>query len=306
LELFGIDSNQSKLAWQRWEEKWCGLKETSNRDIQLAQKQARLQFTVAPHAPYTVCPSLWQEASAWSDNHQLPLLCHVAESLPECNWIANQDKEVDEYLAFVKAKTQANMPAHMEWKGKGLSVIEHLSTHQLLNHRTIAAHAVHLKNQDIDLLAEQKIKVAHCPRSNARLHNGISPLTKLRAQGVEVGFGTDSLASCDDLNILSEARFAWNLHRATNPTFDKDAQEAIFWLTLGAAKMLALQDRIGSLDIGKDADLSVFSLDDIPPFCNNPYDLLFYGGCNLHSSYVQGRALVQEGQLLYSRDAVLS
>jgi 5-methylthioadenosine/S-adenosylhomocysteine deaminase len=170
--------------------------------------------------------------------------------------------------------------------------------HGLLNEGLIAAHAVQLTDNDIQLLRKQKTKVAHCPRSNSRLRNGAARYTDLLDAGVAVGFGTDSAASVDDLDVLAEARFAANLHRTRAPLHPFPAQDFIDKLTLGAARILGIDDRVGSLEAGKEADLAVFDIDSRVTYgLDRPYDLLLYGSCKLRDLYVAGREVVRSGAI---------
>lgn len=163
----------------------------------------------------------------------------------------------------------------------------------MLSKNTLAAHAVHLSDRDIELLKKAQVAIAHCPRSNSRLRNGVARLLKMVDSGLHVGFGTDSSASVDDLNVLNEARFAWNLHRAVNPAFSLSAKEAIEALTIIAAQAAGLSDKVGTLTPGKEADISVFAIDGIYRKETAPYDLLLYGGTSAIDVFVGGKPIVE-------------
>ncbi|HEY9787195.1 MAG TPA: amidohydrolase family protein, partial [Candidatus Obscuribacterales bacterium] len=172
----------------------------------------------------------------------------------------------------------------------------------LLNERLIAAHAVHADGEDLALLSAAGVKVAHCPRSNARLHNGRAPLQSLIEAGIKLGLGTDSLGSCDDLSPLSEAQFAFNLHRAAEPLCKLSCKEIVQLITTFAAQAIGWSDRIGSLEPGKLADLAVFALPPAPlseeeKQSINPYDLLICGGARLRDLVVSGEFIVSDGKL---------
>lgn len=306
LELFGIDENNAEVAWQNWLTKYKSFFANADDKLKIAIAEKRISITCAPHTPYTVCPPLWQKALAWTKANGTTLLAHIAESREECQWVAKGNSTVDAFLSSVLPKEQAEKLAEQSWRNQGLTPVAHLAKHGLLSENTLAAHMVHTTSEDLSLVAKQRTKVAHCPRSNSRLRNGIAPLNEMLESGISLGFGTDSLASCDDLNSLNEARFAWNLHRATSPSFGPDAEKAIFLLTLGAAQTLNLADKIGSLEPGKQADIALFHLESESEADTSPYDQLLYGQNKLTDLYVAGQKIVCNGLLQTSPNAPLA
>ncbi|HEY9778301.1 MAG TPA: amidohydrolase family protein [Planktothrix sp.] len=308
LELFGLKDEESNLAWGQWLAKMDVLRNQDEGEARVALGTGKIRLTVAPHAPYTVCPTLWLKAATWATEKDLPLLAHVAESREECAWIAKGNDVVDEFLGFVrKTKDPAKIPDmtdsseqnKIKWKGRGLSPVRHLKHFGLLDDHLLAAHAVHLDEGDISLLAECKSKVAHCPRSNARLRNGCAPLSQLLAAGVQVGLGTDGLASTDDLSIVHEAQFALNLHRAIDPKFAVDSADMLAAMTIDAANILNMGHLIGTLEPGKLADIAVFGVDMSDLLVSdNPYDLLLHGPSHIVDLFVEGEGIVKDGQLV--------
>ena len=135
----------------------------------------------------------------------------------------------------------------------------------LLGPHLSAAHCVHVDDEEIALLAEHDVGVAHCPRSNGYLGCGIAPLAELRAAGVDVAIATDSPASTPSLDLFEEMRTAVVAARARARRPDAlTAAEALELATLGGARVLGLADEIGSLVAGKRADLTVVALDGSP------------------------------------------
>ncbi|MBI4533658.1 MAG: amidohydrolase family protein, partial [Candidatus Melainabacteria bacterium] len=187
LELFGLHTDSADSIWQNWLAKYNGLSHSDDSSLSQALHSGLVQLTVAPHAPYTVCPAIWQRAANWAYINKLPILAHVAESVEECSWIANSQVQVDQLLRQINP--QHCLDSTLSWRGKGHSPISHLASHGLLNSQTIAAHTVHLTQRDIALLADNQVKVAHCPRSNARLRNGIAPIIELIEANIPLGFG---------------------------------------------------------------------------------------------------------------------
>jgi cytosine/adenosine deaminase-related metal-dependent hydrolase len=305
LELFGGNEDLAPTIWQQWLEKRKGRLDTGSLPVKEALAQGRIQLTVAPHAPYTVSPRLWRLAHEWAQSEKLPITAHLAESWQECAWIKDSNSELDGYLAFIRSLYAGGASSLKEydylkevrdtaWKGHGLSPVQHLRQNELLGKNLLAVHAVHVDHDDIELLAANEVKVAHCPRSNSKLGNGRAPLSKWLAAGLKVGFGTDSLASTDDLSMINEVRAAQTLHRGCQPDFLYDDAQALRALTLGAAEIIGLSSIIGSLAPGKRADLAVFALD-LEASC--PLSALFHDRSRVLDLFVDGRRIVENGRL---------
>lgn len=289
LEVFGIEEESSEKVWQSWLQKYHNFMTSAPSELKAAIDAGFITITVAPHTPYTVCPSLWKCAKTWADGQDLPVLVHISESEQECEWIRTGNAELDAFLANMSPNA-----TNYSWRGKGLSPVEHLDSLGLLSRNTLAAHAVHLSDKDIELLKNAQVSIAHCPRSNSRLRNGIARLLNMVESGLHVGLGTDSSASVDDLNVLNEARFAWNLHRAVNPQFSLTAKDALEALTSVAAHAVGLSDKVGTLKPGKEADIAVFAIDGSYRQDTSPYDVLLYGGTTAIDVFVGGRQIVAD------------
>jgi 5-methylthioadenosine/S-adenosylhomocysteine deaminase len=230
----------------------------------------------------------------------MPVLAHVSESRDECEWIAGRNKAIDDFHEIVRRARGADKVQDSgekpKWTGKGATPVEHLERYGLLDERLLLAHAVHITDSDLALLEKHQCKVAHCPRSNAKLRNGLAALDKLRAR-VTVGLGTDSLASCDDLNIRHEAQYALNAHRSFDPQFSATARDFAAMATIEAARAIGMDNEIGSLEPGKLADIAIFGLDSRQA-SDNPYDLFLHGPCRLSDLVVGGSFVVRRGRLV--------
>jgi len=129
--------------------------------------------------------------------------------------------------------------------------------------RPLLIHGVTFDASDVQLAAEYRCPVAHCPASNAKLGHGVAPLVELLDAGVDVGLGSDSVASNNRMDLLDEARHAVLLQRVRTGRHDVlDAHRALELATLGGARALGLAHRVGSLEVGKEADLVAFRLDE--------------------------------------------
>jgi 5-methylthioadenosine/S-adenosylhomocysteine deaminase len=314
LELFGIDERKAATIWSAWLAKYQALATSENPELNKALKSGRVTITVSPHAPYTVCPGLWKLANSWAERNDKLILTHLAESQQECRWFINGDREMNEHLRFAFGSVRGAQPFDDEvlsWKQSGSSPVEHLHRHRLLSANLLSAHAVAVDDDDLAKLASQGVSVAHCPRSNARLRNGFAPLEKMRTTGLKFGLGTDSLASCEDLDMLAEARFAIALNRALNPDSNFGPRQALEKITIEAAQCLKKDKEIGSLIPGKCADLAIFQIGDGKQSTKDsdridPYELLLGGQCQMRELLIDGvsRYNNEDGAASLAKEAI--
>lgn len=229
--------------------------------------------SIAPHAPYTVSNKTFESVVTYAEQLGLSVHTHLHET---------QDEISQSVATF------------------GMRPIQRLADLGLLGPNLIAAHCVHLLKHEIDLLAEHGCYVAHCPISNLKLASGIAPVAQLLAQGVTVGLGTDGAASNNRLDLFAEMRLSALLAKgSTGNAAALPAHQALAMATIHAAQALGLDEKIGSIEIGKFADLAAVNLSD---FNVNPcYDPIS------HLVYVCGREHVTHtwvaGELRYSLGA---
>ncbi len=232
-------------------------------------------FTLAPHAPYTVADGTLERIVTLAEELDLPIHMHVHETA----------HEVEESRARF-----------------GVRPLARLERLGLVSERLIAVHAVHLDDPEIALLAARGASVAHCPASNLKLASGIARMADLLARGVNVCIGTDSAASNNRLDLLSEARLAALL--AKGASADAAAAPAVAMLeamTINAARALGLDSRVGSIEVGKEADLAAFVLDAIETQpCFDPQSHLIYACGREHVTdvWVAGNHVVQTRQVI--------
>ena len=208
----------------------------------------RLQVGISPHAPYTCTIEVYRACAALG----LPQATHFAESAAEREWLVNGAGDWSPLAEFLVPPS-------------GTTGIRMLASEGLLGSNLMAAHCVHADAEEIELLAEHGVGVAHCPRSNGYLGCGIAPLDELRMAGVAVSIATDSPASTPSFDLFEEIRSAivGARARAGRPNA-LSAADALELATLGGARVLGLEDRVGSIVEGKQADLTVISLTDSP------------------------------------------
>ena len=230
---------------------------------------------IAPHAMYTLDRATLQAARAMADTYDAPVLIHLAETADEL---------------------RTSQKAHQ------LSPTRYLESINFWGPRTLAAHGVWLDDADIALLAKRKVGVSHNPESNMKLASGTAPVPALRRAGVPVGLGTDGAASNNDLDMFEAMRQAAFLHKLT--TGDPRAVPATVALamaTIEGARALQMDDRIGSLEPGKRADLIVVSTKgarQTPMY--DPISHLVYvaRGDDVQTTIVNGKVLMRDRQVL--------
>ncbi len=236
--------------------------------------------SVAPHAPYTCTDEILQACADLAVEYDVPLQTHILETRQEAE---------DSWAEFEK------------------KVVERVADLGVFRAKTLAAHCVHVDTDQIRMLREHGVAVAHNPTSNLKLASGIAPIKEMLERGVKLSVGTDGAASNNDLDMFEEMRLAALLVKGA--TFDPvvlPARDALLMATRWGAEALTLGDITGSLEPGKRADLIVVDRDPLhnaPHFerdANNIYSQLVYA---THASDVQhvmvnGRWLMRERDLL--------
>jgi len=206
-----------------------------------------VEVGIAPHAPYTVGPHLWEALIADDHLARLVWTTHLAESAAELTAVRGDGGPIAEAFAG-----RYGPPA--VWPGRvDAGVVSRLANAGALRSRMIAAHCVGLATGEADLLAEAGVAVAHCPISNAYLGCGVASLSGLRDAGVRVGLGTDSPASAGSYDVRAEARACGLVQAATG--HHVTSAELVRLATLGGAEALSRDHEIGTITAGKRAHL---------------------------------------------------
>jgi 5-methylthioadenosine/S-adenosylhomocysteine deaminase len=210
--------------------------EDSRRLVEKWHRSAgeRINFRLGPHAPYTCPPSYLKRVIALARELNVGIHTHIAETEGEVENIKKQ---------------------------YGKTPVELMEEVGLLELNTIAAHCVHLNSDDIRILKEQGVGVAHNPESNMKLGSGIAPLPEMLKAGLAVGLGTDGASSNNNLDMLQEMRSSALLHKVNkmDPTVIT-AYQALEMATVNGAQALGLNKEIGSLQAGLKADLIMLDL----------------------------------------------
>jgi 5-methylthioadenosine/S-adenosylhomocysteine deaminase len=234
-----------------------------------------LSFCLAPHAPYTVADKTFERVATLAAQLELPIHVHLHETR----------HEIDDSL-----------------KQHGVRPIERLRRLGLLGPQLIGVHAVHLDAGEIELLAHEGCHVAHCPTSNLKLASGIPPMSEIQARGLNFGLGTDGAASNNRLDLFHEMRHAALLAKGRSENAEVlDAHSTLAAATIGGARALGLDARIGSLLPGKSADLCAVRLDDwLMQPCFDPASHLVYaaGREQVSHTWVAGELVMKNGEPL--------
>ncbi|MFN2532059.1 MAG: amidohydrolase family protein [Pyrinomonadaceae bacterium] len=206
---------------------------------------------VSPHAPYTVCAPQLEQIALLAISENVPLMTHAAESVAE------------ELLLRRGCGIFADNLARrgIDWQWSGLSTIEYLEQTGILSARPLLAHCIRVDDRDLDLIATSEARIAHCPKSNAKLSHGRAPLAKFLAKNVGVGLGSDSVASNNVCDIIEESRFAILSARAETSAAPLTSDDALSIATEGGARCLRLSKEVGQLETGMKADLTIISLE---------------------------------------------
>jgi cytosine/adenosine deaminase-related metal-dependent hydrolase len=248
--------------------------------IKKYKSHARITPAFAPHGPYTNSTEDLQKIAELSLLYDVPVLTHLAESQKEQTTIAE--------------------------RSDGLSPIAYLESIGALNKNLVGAHVILANDNDITLLKKNRVGVAHNISANIKSAKGVAPVLDMLKQGVDVGLGTDgpmsgnTISLIDEFSQVAKIHKLWNKDRSVMPAVD-----IIKMATMGGAKVLNLEDKVGSLEIGKLADIIVFdtkSANMTPMY--NPYSVLVYSAyaTDVKHSIVDGKLLMKNREVLTANE----
>ncbi|WP_286266304.1 amidohydrolase [Thalassotalea atypica] len=250
--------------------------ELTEQFIKKYKGHPRITPAFAPHGPYTNSTDDLKTVARLSLEYDVPVLTHLAESKKEQNVIAK--------------------------RSGGLSPIAYLESIGALNEKLVGAHVILAGEQDIALLKKHQVGVAHNMSANIKSAKGVSPVVEMLKQHVDVGLGTDgpmsgnTLSLIDEFNQVAKVHKLWHQDRSLMPAID-----VIKMATIGSARALNLAKEIGSLELGKRADIIVISTKspNMTPIYN-PYSALVYSAnaTDVQHSIVDGRLLMKNRNVL--------
>lgn len=249
------------------------LKEAISEIEQWKNSSDRIDFLLAPHAPYSCSTDYLKHIVTLSKEDNLALNVHLSES-------RNEVKKINtEY---------------------GVSPTKYLEQLGFFDQRTIAAHCVHLTDEDLEILRCNKVNVATNPISNLKLANGIAPIKELINRDINICIGTDGAASNNSLNMFKEIQMISLIHKGINEDAELiSAQESLRFATINGAKALGFEKKIGQIKAGYKADLSILNIDK-PQYYprNNLISALSYStsGEEVETVIVNGKVLMLKNE----------
>ena len=235
----------------------------------------RIKVFFGPHSPYTASEELLKEIRKLANEYNIGIHIHVSETQKEINDILNE---------------------------KGLRPFEYLDSIGFLGSDVIAAHCVWLSDEEIKIIKKNNVKVSHNPCSNMKLASGIAPISKLIENDICVGIGTDGASSNNNLDLIEELKTASLLQKVAtlNPKV-LTANEAIAMGTIKGAEVLGLDDEIGSIEIGKKADIILVDTNQVNmvPGSSNLSSNIIYSanGSNVDTTICNGKILMENKKL---------
>lgn len=288
---FSPDNKTAKHDFDELREKFSELK---------ADKNDLVEVGISPHSPYTVSSELLKRIADYAVQNDIKISIHAAESADEHDLL----KEGKGFFAKIYKDYDVN------WDHPKCSSIQYLSNIGVLDASPLIAHCVTVSEKDIDTIKKSKSSIAHCPKSNAKFGHGVAPFESFLDSGIPVGFGSDSMASNNSCDIFEESRFAALFARTRE---DRNrfihAKEIVETATLGGAKALGLERKIGTFEVGKQADLIVVGLDAAyqKPVYNVYSTLLFSTYANdVSATMVAGDYIYRDGETVKVNEAEIS
>jgi cytosine/adenosine deaminase-related metal-dependent hydrolase len=284
-EVFGIDESQTV-------EEIVSDMDLKVRALRWQATGTRLRVGISPHAPYTVRASLFRALAEYARENDLPVCIHAGESQAEAELVRHGGGTIAEMFAR----------REIDWQPPGASTVRYLHGFGLLSPRTLLVHGVQMAASDRTLIGETGVAWAHCPKSNAKLGNGIAPLGLIRSayRDVErVGLGSDSVASNNTMDLFEEMRFAVLAQRGRARRWDvMTARHALELATIGGARALGMEAQVGSLEPGKRADVIAVGVDALRSGpCYDPHNALVYAASarDVRLTLIDGEIAYQDG-----------
>jgi 5-methylthioadenosine/S-adenosylhomocysteine deaminase len=285
-EAFGPDPAGARENFEKLREKVARLRQYETELVRVG---------VSPHAPYTVSAPQLELIAEFALAEKLQLMMHAAESEAESLFMREGRGPFAEGLAR----------RGIEWRAPGISTIQYLARHGVLNTQPLLAHCITVDDADMEIIKEAGAKIAHCPKSNAKLGHGRAPFQVFVERGIIVGFGSDSVASNNTCDILEEARFATLLSRAGDGKGSSgkmlSAETALQTATTGGARALGFETQTGTLAEGAQADIAVVALGGThqsPVHAPTTALIFSSSGRDVLMTMVAGREIYREGRVL--------
>ena len=236
---------------------------------------------IAPHATNTNDATALKTAHEIAEKYDTLISMHVAE----------MDYEMKEFR-----------------EAYNMTPVEYLDSIGVLSNRLVAAHCIHINEHDMKLMAERRTSIAHCVGSNMKAGKGIAPVKEMIEHGIAVGLGTDGPSSGNTLDLFTQMKtavYAQKTHYKDRSLFK--AEEIVKLATIGGAKALKMDARIGSLEVGKQADIVLIETDSVNMFpIYDPYSAIVYSAnaSNVDSVWINGVRVLNHKQSIFNQQEI--
>jgi 5-methylthioadenosine/S-adenosylhomocysteine deaminase len=259
--------------------------------------ESLITIGIAPHSPYSCHPTLFKVVSEHVGGTDMPVAIHLAGSKDEYDFVKYGSSMLGQEF-----RDQAGW-GDMLWMPTGVSPVQYVYQWGLLEvPNVLAVHCVHVDEADIEVLTRNDVSIAHCPRCNLKLGMGIAPLHSFVVKGLRVGIGTDSPASNSTIDFFDEMRVGLLTQRGIGgETAYYTGQRFVRMATLGGAQALKLDHLVGTLEVGKRADIIAVDLSQnhqVPT--QDPYGALVHTANqeDVLMTMVDGKILFEDGRFL--------
>ena len=251
-----------------------------------------------------------QFMSKWN-NHSLvkPIIAPHATNTNDANALKAAHELAVKYDTLISMHV-AEMDYEMtEFREKyNMTPVEYLDSISVLSDRLVAAHCIHVNEADMKLMAQRGTSIAHCVGSNMKAGKGIAPVKEMIEHGIDVGLGTDGPSSGNTLDLFTQMKtavYAQKTHYKDRSLFK--AEEIVKLATIGGAKALKMEDRIGSLEVGKQADIVLIETDSMNMFpIYDPYSAIVYSAnaSNVDSVWINGVQVLKQKQSIFNQKEI--
>ncbi|ARK30707.1 5'-deoxyadenosine deaminase [Halalkalibacter krulwichiae] len=284
----GIRALSGKVMMDKGDEVPIALQESTEHSIQesvdLLEKwhnfdHGRIKYAFSPRFVISCTETLLREVSTLSSSYEVNVHTHASENRGE--------------IQIVEEET-------------GMRNIEYLDYLQLANQRLILAHCVWLNDREKQIIKERGVHVSHCPGSNLKLASGVAEIPSLLHREISVSLGADGAPCNNNLDMFNEMRLAALIQKPANGPTSMDARTVLKMATIGGAKAIGLGDEIGSIEVGKKADLIILNLNDFhtyPSYDVDPISRIVYSAtrADVETSIINGK-IVMENRILKTID----
>lgn len=242
--------------------------------IKRYRSHGRITPFLGPHAPYTCSEELLLKTKELAGRYKTGIHIHVSETEEE---VQNSEKD------------------------KGAKPFEYLNDIEFLGENVIAAHSVWVSDDEMEILKKENVKICHNPISNMKLGAGVAPIPRYLERGITISLGTDGAASNNNLDMFGDMKTCALLHKSHNSDASVvPASKVLEFATINGAKALGLGDKIGSIEVGKRADVIMLDMQGsaLVPM-TNPISHLVYSaqGCDVETVIVDGKIVMEDRQM---------